>query len=143
MKQHRIVLAALVVVALLIRLGFFLSSTHPYENAGLVIEHGEVARNIVDNGKWFVINRNARRTGQLQQQQHKLIDPEDIDYREADARPDYQREVLQTPGLALVLAAFWAATGDEDYAYAQVLQILLDASMVLYPSAANEWGRLL
>jgi 4-amino-4-deoxy-L-arabinose transferase-like glycosyltransferase len=131
MKQHHVVLAALVLVALLIRLGFFLSSSHPYQNAGLVTEHGEVARNIVDNGKWFVINRNARRTGQLQQQRHKLIDPEDVDYRKADANPDYQREVLQTPGLALVLAAFWAVTGDEDYVYVQVLQILLDAGMVL------------
>lgn len=129
-ERHHVVLA-LVLLALLIRLGFFLSSTHPYENAGLVTEHGEVARNIVTNGKWFVINRNARITGELQQREHRLIDPEDIDYRRANAHPDYQREVLQTPGLALVLAAFWAATGDEDYAYVQVLQILIDSGMVL------------
>jgi 4-amino-4-deoxy-L-arabinose transferase-like glycosyltransferase len=131
MKQHHLVLAALVLVALVIRLGFFLSNSHPYENSGLVAEHGEVARNIVTNGKWFVTNRAARRTGELQQKEHRLIDPEDVDYSRADAHPNYQLEVLQTPGLALVLAAFWEATGDQDYAYVQLLQILLDSSMVL------------
>jgi 4-amino-4-deoxy-L-arabinose transferase-like glycosyltransferase len=128
--RHALLLG-LVVVALVIRLGFFLSSPHPYESSGLVANHGDVAHNIVSNGRWFVLNRSARAITDLQHREHRLVDPDQVDLRSADAHPDYAPEILQTPGLALVLAAFWWITGDQDYAYAQVLQILIDSAMVL------------
>jgi hypothetical protein len=143
-KQRHVVLAALVLLALLIRLGFFLSSPNPYENAGLVAEHGEVARNIISHGKWFVVNRKAlSEVAARRQLEHQLIDPDDVDFSKVDAHPEYQPEVLQTPGVALVLAALWAGTSDQDYAYVQVLEILLDSSMVLlvYWSSLRLFGR--
>src|SRR5262245_39732683 len=132
MKPHHAVLVALVLAALVIRLGFFISSPNPYENSGLVAEHGEVARNIVSNGAWFVVNRKAlAMVTELQNRRHRLVDPDKVSYAGVEAHPDRAPEVLQTPGLALVLATFWEVTGDRDYAYAQVLQILLDSTMVV------------
>jgi 4-amino-4-deoxy-L-arabinose transferase-like glycosyltransferase len=143
-STSRVWLTAFVVVALVIRLGFFLSSPHPYENSGLASDHGEVARNIVSHGKWFVLNQKAlTEIGVLQQHEHKLVDLDQVDFSKADARPDYEPEALQTPGLALVLAAFWWVTGDQDYSYVQALQILLDTAMVLlvYWASLSLFGR--
>lgn len=124
-------LALFVLVAFVIRLGFFLGSPHPYEDSGLVANHGQVAHNIVSNGKWFVLNESANEIYVLQQREHRLVDFDAVDLREADAHPRYNPEILETPGLALVLAGIWWITGDQDYAYVQILQVLLGAAMAL------------
>jgi 4-amino-4-deoxy-L-arabinose transferase-like glycosyltransferase len=91
-----------------------------------------MARNIVDNGRWFVANPNALAlVGRLQQKNGRLMDPAEIDYSAADRGASYLSVVLQPIGAGAVLAGLWAASGDEEYIYLQLLQIAIDAAMVL------------
>ncbi len=128
----RIALVAIVAVALLVRLAALGVDPNPSDNAGLALNHGEMARNIVDNGRWFTANLEAfELVGAEQQRRGELVDPADVDFAAVDARPRYQPVVLQPVGAGAVLAGLWFLTGDEDYVYLQLLQIALDALMVV------------
>lgn len=131
-SRRRWLLAALVVAAFAVRLGFFLGDPNPSESAGLVDPHGDVARNITEHGKWFVLNQ-ARGKAERKDgpPQSGLTDPSELDYTAADRRPRFEPFALEMPGAAVLLAAFWKVTGDHDYGYLQVLQAGLDALAVL------------
>jgi 4-amino-4-deoxy-L-arabinose transferase-like glycosyltransferase len=121
----------LVAAALAARWAFFLADPHPAEQSNLSAVSGEMARNIADHGRWFVLDQRAiAHVKSLQNRQGRLIDPEDINYERFDRRPRTEPEVLQPPGEAVLLAGLWKVTGDERYVYLQVLQVLLDAAMV-------------
>src|SRR5689334_15585656 len=45
-------LAAIVALALIVRVGLYAQEPRPYDNSGLAAEHGELARNIDDHGRW-------------------------------------------------------------------------------------------
>jgi 4-amino-4-deoxy-L-arabinose transferase-like glycosyltransferase len=127
-------LALWVAVALAIRLAFLVASPHPYIEAGLSVYNGDMARNLVDKGQFFKINNGpagVARVAALQDRARQVIDPAEVDYRQADAEHNYLAEVIEPPGEAAVLAAAWWLTGDERYVYADVLQAVVDAFMVL------------
>ena len=48
-----------------------------------------------------------------------------------DAHPRFENYMLHMQGTAMLLAAIWKLTGDEDYGYLQVIQTVLGALMVL------------
>jgi 4-amino-4-deoxy-L-arabinose transferase-like glycosyltransferase len=122
---------ALVALALVVRLAFLAIDTHPYTSSGLAAASGEIARQVVDHGRWFEADTGAlRRISELQNAQHRLIDPADVDFSAADADPHLRPEVLQPVGEGVVLAGLWAITGDHSYIWLQLLQILIDAGMV-------------
>ena len=52
-------LAAILALALIVRVGLYAQEPHPYDNSGLAVEHAELARNIDDHGRWFVVNLRA------------------------------------------------------------------------------------
>ncbi len=141
MRHHWRALVALVIVALSIRLAALASDPHPGELAGLSGPSGEVARNILVHGRWFVVNANAptasmptaegERPAQLGGREHRLVDPAEIDYTRADAHPQFVPYRIQMPGPALLLAAIWRLTGPQRYLPLQLLQALLDALAVL------------
>jgi 4-amino-4-deoxy-L-arabinose transferase-like glycosyltransferase len=119
-------------VALVLRLAVVAADPNPYDHSGLAADHGELARNIVDNGRWFVHNRTALElVGRQQQRAGKLVDPADLDYSRVDRNPHHLPVVLQPVGAGTVLAGLWSVTGDEDYVYLQLLQIAIDVLMVL------------
>lgn len=119
-------------MALVLRLALLAADPDPYDNSGLAANHGELARNVVDNDRWFVHNRNALElVAREQQRTGGLVDPADLDYSRADADPRYLPVVLQPIGAGTVLAGLWAVTGDEDFVYLQLLQIAIDVLMVL------------
>jgi 4-amino-4-deoxy-L-arabinose transferase-like glycosyltransferase len=124
-------LIVLVAVAFAIRLGFFLGDPNPAINAGLTATHGEIAHNISGHGEWFVANRSEESERIPIVIDGHLADRSELAHPEADRNPDFQPEVIEMPGLAVLLAASWALTGDEDYGYVQVLQIVIDSLMAL------------
>lgn len=101
-----------------------------------------MARNIVDHGKWGVLNDRSP-TNRIEQRAGRLVDPADIDYSRADANPKYVPLALHTQGTALIMAALWKITGDEDYIYIQLLQVLLAglATLLVWWIARQLFGR--
>jgi len=124
-------LIVLVAVAFAIRLGFFLADPNPRLQAGLSATHGEIAHNIVAHGQWFVANRSEDAEEIPTVIAGHLADRSEVPHPQADGNPHFVPEVIEMPGLAVVLAGAWAITGDEDYGYVQALQIAIDSLMVL------------
>jgi 4-amino-4-deoxy-L-arabinose transferase-like glycosyltransferase len=146
LRSTRTWLIFLFCLALVVRLGFFALDPNPYLYAGLSADHGELARNIVSNGEWFVANRSDDvPTPEAQLERRSLVDPSGLDYSEADRRPEYRPVILEPPGQGVLLAGLWTVTGDQDYGYLQILQILLDAATVflVFDIAMRLYGRRL
>jgi 4-amino-4-deoxy-L-arabinose transferase-like glycosyltransferase len=132
MSLTSVLLAGIVVLAVTIRAVSYATAPSPVEGAGLAAEQGEMARNTLDHGKWFVVNEDAIHfVNQRQAAESKLIDPEAIDYSRFENRPKYAPEINQMPGVSLVLLGLWWVTGAKTFQSIQWLQILLDAAMVL------------
>jgi 4-amino-4-deoxy-L-arabinose transferase-like glycosyltransferase len=131
-RVTRPILVVIVGLALVVRLAAIAVEPQPFENAGLAADHGEMARNVVDHGRWFEANRAAlAEVADRRAEEHALVDPSDVDFAEADADPHYVPVVLQPVGAAVVLSGLWAVSGDQDYVYLQVLQAVVDALMAL------------
>lgn len=127
-----LVISVIVLLAFALRAGAYLEAPRPINGAGLVAEQGEVARNIVEHGEWFVANRAAADAIATQQSEEgHLIDPSDFNYSRFDQSPFYSPEIQQMPGVAIVLTGLWWVGGTNTYSSLQWLQILLDTSMVL------------
>jgi len=127
-----VAITVLLSVAFALRAAVYFEAPKPLDGAGLAAEQGEMARNIVDHGKWFVVNPQAFELLKKQQaHQHRLVDPARVDFSSADRKSSATPVVDQMPGVALVLAGLWWATGSQTYAQIQWLQILLDTAMVL------------
>lgn len=119
-------------VAFGLRAFAYLDAPRSLDGAGLTAEQGEIARNIVDHGNWFVVNRDAfELLKRRQAEQQMLVDPEKVDFSAVDRESTAEPVIDQMPGLGVVLAGLWWATGNKVYAPIQWLQILLDTAMVL------------
>ena len=119
-------------IAVVLRVAAYAADLKPGYVSGLTAYQAEMARNIVRHGEWFVVDEEALGAYQyVQGTQGRYIDPEDFDYSEFDGDATYRPEILEVPGLALVLSGLWWATGNERYAELQWLQIVIDSAMVL------------
>jgi hypothetical protein len=128
----RLLLGLIVLIALVLRIAAYVDSPRPIEGAGLAADQAEMARNIVDRGKWFVANTKALDLLKARQlHEGKLVDPSSVDFSRVDRHPSYEKEIHQMPGLALILAGLWWTTGHQSYALVQWLQIVIDAGLVL------------
>lgn len=126
------VLVVVLAVAFALRAAVYIEAPRPLDGAGLAAEQGEIARNIVDHGNWFVVNPKAfELLKQKQADQHQLVDPASVDFASVDRKSSATPEVDQMPGVALILSGLWWTTGSKTYAQIQWLQILLDTAMVL------------
>jgi len=128
----RLCLAAIFLLAFALRAAVYLQDSKPFNFSGLVAVQAEMARNIVDHGKWFVVNQKAASFLNNQENaRHHLIDPEEFDFSRFDRHGSFEPQVHQMPGVSVILAGFWWVTGHHSYAAIQWLQLLLDAGMVL------------
>jgi 4-amino-4-deoxy-L-arabinose transferase-like glycosyltransferase len=133
-ERHRLLvtLITLLAVAFGLRAVAYIEAPRSLAGAGLTAKQGEIARNIVDHGRWFVVNQQALDLlKQRQAEQQRLVDPETVDFSIADSESAAEPMVDQMPGVGLVLAGLWWSTGSKTYAPIQWLQIVLDAAMVL------------
>jgi 4-amino-4-deoxy-L-arabinose transferase-like glycosyltransferase len=104
-----------------------------------------MARHIVDDGRWFVLNPKAYELLKKRQAaEQRLVDLSRVDFSSVDRQAKSQPVVDQMPGVAVVLSGFWWLTGDKSYAWIQWLQIILDTAMVLvvYWVARRLTGRI-
>ena len=123
------VLLAIVALAIVVRCAYIPSDPYPYDQSG---PQGEMARNIIQHGRWFVINnRAAALVNELRSREHKPIDPAEVNYTAVDAHPQWQPEISEVVGPAVVLAVAWTATGSERYVYGYIAQIAVDTIVVL------------
>lgn len=130
--QLRIVVGLVLVLAFGLRAAVYLHAPRPFDGGGLIVEQGEIARNIVDHGTWFAVNPRAYELlKDLQVQQHRLVNLQSIDFTQVDRQSRALPEVDQMPGVGLILAGIWWITGNKSYAPLQWLQILIDTAMVL------------
>jgi 4-amino-4-deoxy-L-arabinose transferase-like glycosyltransferase len=91
-----------------------------------------MARNIIHHDKWFVVNTKALALIQREQiRQGRFVDPTDIDFSTVNRDPNYQPEILEVPGLSILLTGLWSAFGSERYSYVRWLQIVIDTLMVI------------
>jgi 4-amino-4-deoxy-L-arabinose transferase-like glycosyltransferase len=132
LRRSFLPLLVIVLAGLGLRVSYLVSNPLPESDGGLVATQGEMARNIVDRGRWFVIDNTAvSYVERLQQRRHRLIDPRDVDYRPLDAHARWQTDAAKPIGEALVLAGLWEVTGTERYLPVQILQIAIDTLAVL------------
>lgn len=125
-------LIVLVAVAFGLRAAKHNEDPRPLGAAGLAAEQGEMARHIVDDGRWFIVNPKAYELLKKRQaEEGRLVDLSRVDFSNADRKAESQPVVDQMPGVAVILAGFWWLTGDKSYGWIQWLQILLDTAMVL------------
>lgn len=124
-------LGLILALAFSLRVAVYLVSPRPVEGAGLAATQGEMARQIVDRGKWFVENPKATTLlASRQVRLNRLVDPNELNLARLDRSTPTRPEIAQMPGVALVLAALWWPTGDYTYASLQWLQLLIDTAMV-------------
>jgi 4-amino-4-deoxy-L-arabinose transferase-like glycosyltransferase len=124
-------LGVIIALAFALRVGAYVESPRPVEGAGLAATQAEMARNIVDHGKWFVVNPKATKLLNSRQiELNRLVDPKELDLARLDRSTRTEPEIAQMPGVALVLAALWWPTGNQSYVPLQWLQLLLDTLMV-------------
>jgi hypothetical protein len=132
LARSSLVLVGILLVAFALRVANYVTDPRPIDGAGLVAEQGEMARNVVDHGKWFTVNPAAVQALDTRQTRvGHLIDPSDFDFTRFDAHASYVAEIHQMPGVSVVLMGLWWISGSENYGGIQWLQILLDTSMVI------------
>ncbi|HXN38637.1 MAG TPA: glycosyltransferase family 39 protein [Solirubrobacteraceae bacterium] len=129
MSRHTLALLAIVLVAAGIRITYSVTTGHI---GSLVPEEGQMAHNIVADGRWFVRNTRAEEHVEaLTLREDRLIDPASVDYSHLDAGGQWYPEIGQSVGVGVVIAGLWAITGDERYIVIQVFQGLVDALAAL------------
>jgi 4-amino-4-deoxy-L-arabinose transferase-like glycosyltransferase len=135
LRDRRLVplaLLALVALAFGLRAAEHHDSPRPLGAAGLAAEQGEMARHIVDDGRWFVLNPKAYDLLKKRQaEEQSLVDLSRVDFSSVDRGVKPQPVVDQMPGVAVILSGLWWVTGDKSYAWIQWLQVLIDTAMVL------------
>jgi 4-amino-4-deoxy-L-arabinose transferase-like glycosyltransferase len=133
-SRNRIRLAVVLLLALGLglRAAVYFEAPKPPDGAGLAAEQGLMARNIVDHGRWFVVNPAAADLVTKRQiRESRLVDLSQIDFSQVDRASEARPIVDQMPGIAVLLAGIWWLTGDQTYTPLQWIQILIDTAMIL------------
>jgi Dolichyl-phosphate-mannose-protein mannosyltransferase len=128
----RVAIVTVLALAFALRVTAYFEDRRPLPGAGLAAEQGEMARNILDHGKWFVLNPQAYELLKKRQaEEGRLVDLSRVDFSRVDREARAEPVVDQMPGVAAVLVALWWPTGNQTYSLIQWVQILLDTAMVL------------
>ena len=133
MSRRTTILLVIVVVGVAIRIAYALTTGDTIYKVTRV--EGQMAHNIVADGRWFVRNETADNYLEaLTVSQHRLIDPASVDYASLDGHGVWYPEVAQSVGESVVIAGIWAVTGDERYVEVQVFQGVVDglAALLVY-----------
>lgn len=129
-RLYWITLTVVLLIALGLRAAAYAIDPKPDYLANLTAWQAEMARNILDHDRWFVINRRALDYIHEEQIEHRqYIDPAQMDFTAVDRDPAYRPQILEVPGLAVFMTGLWSVTG-QHYSYVRWSQILLDTVMV-------------
>lgn len=128
-SRRALVLGVIAVVALGIRIAYVVTTGHA---SSMMPNEGEVAHNIVADGRWFVRNTRAEQVfGEAWERRHELIDPASVNLSRADRNGVWYPAITHPVGTSVVIAGLWALTGSERYIQVELLQGLVDGLAVL------------
>jgi MYXO-CTERM domain-containing protein len=131
-SRKSLILLGIVLVGVSIRFTYAATTGH---SSTLNRYQGQIAHNILADGRWFYRNEAAERyIGTLTLRRNRLVDPASIDYKGLDKSGDWVPEVIESVGTSVVIAGVWAVTGDERYIQVQILQGIVDglAALLVY-----------
>ncbi len=129
MSRRALVLLVIVAVAIGIRITYTVTTGDTLHSSQ---GQGEIAHNIVADGRWFVHNERADDYVQaLSDRRNRLIDPASVDYASLDRGGRWYPEVAESVGESVVIAGLWAITGDERFIQVQILQGIVDGLSAL------------
>jgi 4-amino-4-deoxy-L-arabinose transferase-like glycosyltransferase len=141
MSPRPLILAAIALAGIGVRFAYTATVGH---NEQVTSIEGQLAHNIVKDGRWFAYNTRAEGyLAKLVAQRHRLIDPATVNYSYLDAHGQWYPEIGQSVGVSVIIAALWAITGDERYVQLQVLQGVVDglAALLVYWIAMRLFAR--
>jgi 4-amino-4-deoxy-L-arabinose transferase-like glycosyltransferase len=124
-----LVLLVIILVGLAIRFTYTATTGH---DLGRTSFEGQIAHNLVSDGRWF--ERNAPAEAHIEalgDNHHRIYDPASIDYAGLDKPGQWYPEISQSVGVSAVIAGLWAITGDQRYVQLQILQGILDGLTAL------------
>jgi 4-amino-4-deoxy-L-arabinose transferase-like glycosyltransferase len=124
----RIALLLIVALGLGLRLTYIATTGH---NSNTATDDGELAHNLVADGRWFEYNWQAREYTPPQAHHGYTVDPQEIDYARLEEGGKFYPESGESVGSSAVLAGLWEITGGERYLPLQILQAILDALTAL------------
>jgi 4-amino-4-deoxy-L-arabinose transferase-like glycosyltransferase len=128
-SRRRLALVVIVAIALGVRVTYVATTGHTVFGQART---GEIARNIVTHGRWFVRNERAEAyVNMLTTRRNRLVDPGSVDYTALDRGARFYPEISESVGSGVVFAGLWQLTGSGRYLWLQLLQALLDALAVL------------
>lgn len=128
-SRHRLVLLAIVVAGIGIRLTYTFTTG---DQRGLSSRQGQIAHNLVSNGRWFERDERAEAyVEELSVRRDRLIDPASVDYADLHGTAHWLPEANQPIGVSAVMAGLWAVTGDQRYVQLEILQGFLDGLIAL------------
>lgn len=124
MPRHSLALLVIVIVGVGVRFTYTITTGH---TQGLDGREGQMAHNIVADGRWFVRNARVERyVVALSLRRDRLIDPASVDYAKINENGQWYPEIAQSIGVGTVMAGLWSITGDERYIQIQLLQGVVD-----------------
>jgi len=125
MKNKKIWIISIIVVSLLIHLTQYFLNKETYWNAGLLVNHANIALNILE-GKGLSNNLQIREIiGTSQNADNRLYEPKDLDFSTVDWKTSYPA-FERNPGYGVILAGIWRITGIYSYDAIRILQIILN-----------------
>src|ERR1700683_2595423 len=129
MSRRLLALAAIVILALGIRVAYVVTTGHA---STMLPDEGDVAHNIVADGRWFDRNARAENSlGLLNKRRDQLIDPASVNLSAVDRNGVWYPAIDHPVGTGVVIAALRALTGSERYVQIEILQAVLDALAAL------------
>lgn len=129
MSRHSLALLAIVVVAVGIRIAYSVTTGHTLR---ITPRDGQMAHNILADGRWFSLNTSADEyVRELDDRHGRILDPASIDYGAVGKRGHWFVEDNESVGAAAVMAGMWAVTGSERFIQMQILQGLIDGLSTL------------
>ncbi len=127
--RRTLALFAILAIALGVRTAYVASNLHPIYRPWL---WGGMAHSIVRDGRWFEVNNRALNFSYLPVGAGRLVEPQgDPQLRYADSHPQWEPEIIEPVGEAVVLAALWKIGGSERFLPDQILRIVVDSLMAL------------
>ncbi|HXN38051.1 MAG TPA: glycosyltransferase family 39 protein [Solirubrobacteraceae bacterium] len=140
MSRHSLALAAIVVVAIGIRITYSVTTG---DTLRMTPRDGQMAHNILADGRWFSLNMvSDEYVREVDDRAGRILDPASIHYPPG-TRGRWFAEDNESVGAGAVMAGLWAVTGDQRFIQMQVLQGLLDglATLLVYWIAVQLFKR--
>jgi hypothetical protein len=127
MSKYRAVLI-ICAIGLILRLMAVAAWSHFYGEAGMTAKQAEMARELLRGDGFAIDKKFAKSLEDSQNSRRQLLDPEDVRLEASPSELGFSS--LETPGVAVLLAATWKLYGTLRYPPFQVIQAIADTGCI-------------